>query len=291
MNGCTFDPDYDVETVTHPLNQWIVSKTVEMRKKISESTESFVFDEVGHTLVQVFRGRFCDWYLEFTKPILQNETASDLKTETQKTTAWVLVSFLHAMHPVMPFITEEIWQHLRGDSLEVLFSLPFPDLPSLASQGTDISKVDWAVQCISEIRSALSILSSTPKNLKAHLISNDAADHLALESFEGQIMRMARLQTLLSHPETLATQKIVVPVGQGIFEVYLGEDFDTEKEKQRLSKEMEKLSKDLEAAQRKLSNADFTSRAPEEVVTELHQRTISFQETLTKLQNALDSFA
>ncbi len=102
---------------------------------MTTALEAFRFDEAAHHLYHFLWGTFCDWYLEFTKPILQTDDEG-ARAETRATTAWVLAQTVHLLHPVMPFISEEVWQQLAGTDAGMLIVAPWPDLaPDLARPG------------------------------------------------------------------------------------------------------------------------------------------------------------
>src|SRR5436305_7079103 len=113
MSGCAFQQGFDPRQCRLTVNRWIAGATRDCAMAVTTSLENFRFDEAAHRLYHFVWGTFCDWYLEFTKPILQGDDA-DARAETQATTAWVLAQTVHLLHPIMPFLTEEVWQQLAG---------------------------------------------------------------------------------------------------------------------------------------------------------------------------------
>ena len=114
MNGCAPVPGFDPRSCRLTVNRWIAGATRECAAAVTAALEAFRFDEAAHHLYHFLWGTFCDWYLEFTKPILQGQDA-DARRETQAATAWVLAQIVHLLHPVMPFITEELWGQFGGE--------------------------------------------------------------------------------------------------------------------------------------------------------------------------------
>ncbi|HEV8680453.1 MAG TPA: valine--tRNA ligase, partial [Stellaceae bacterium] len=119
MNGCRPVPGFDPRGSRLTVNRWIAGATRQCAVAVTGALEAFRFDEAAHHLYHFLWGSFCDWYLEFTKPILQGDDAA-ARAETQATTAWVLAQTLHLLHPLMPFITEEVWQQLAGGDAGML---------------------------------------------------------------------------------------------------------------------------------------------------------------------------
>src|SRR5713101_4291119 len=113
MNGCALVADFSPAQCRLTVNRWITAAAADCAAAVTIALEGFRFDEAAHRLYHFVWGTFCDWYLEFTKPILQAEDA-DARAETQATTAWVLAQTVHLLHPIMPFLTEEVWQQLAG---------------------------------------------------------------------------------------------------------------------------------------------------------------------------------
>ena len=115
MSGCALQtPGFDPRGCRLTVNRWIAGATRDCAVAVTTALETFRFDEAAHRLYHFAWGTFCDWYLEFTKPILQGEDEA-ARAETQATTAWVLAQLVHLLHPVMPFITEELWRQLAGE--------------------------------------------------------------------------------------------------------------------------------------------------------------------------------
>ena len=111
INGCTHDEDFDPGSCELTVNKWIVGETVRASNEISAALEAYRFNEAAQTAYQFVWHQFCDWYLEFTKPIL-NDGDPLAKKEVRATTSWVFDQLLKFLHPIMPFVTEELWDQL-----------------------------------------------------------------------------------------------------------------------------------------------------------------------------------
>ena len=118
-------------------------------------------------------GTFCDWYVEFTKPILQGEDPA-ARAETQAMTAWVLGQVLRLLHPVMPFITEELWQHFAGEDAGLLIAASWPELSPDMVDAAAAAEIEWVVAAISAIRAARAEINVPPGIARALALVKDA---------------------------------------------------------------------------------------------------------------------
>src|SRR5579862_3905966 len=193
MSGCALVAGFDPRDCRLTVNRWIAGATRECAAAVTGALESFRFDEAAHHLYHFLWGSFCDWYLEFTKPILQGDDAA-ARTETQATTAWVLAQTLHLLHPIMPFITEEVWRQLAGGSAEMLIGASWPDLPPDLHDPAAAAEMDWVVAAISAIR-AIRTEVNLPAAARLPLFVKDADATAAarIERHREHFMRLARV--------------------------------------------------------------------------------------------------
>src|SRR5215469_5585035 len=126
MNGCQRVPGFDPAGAKLTVNRWITTAAVEAGARVATALDEYKFNEAADALYHFTWGNFCDWYIEFTKPIL---TGSDeaAKAETRAMTIWVLERIVHLLHPIMPFITETLWRHLAGDNAGMLITAAWPE--------------------------------------------------------------------------------------------------------------------------------------------------------------------
>ena len=161
MSGCALVPDFDPRSCRLTVNRWIAGATRDCAMAVTTALETFRFDEAAHLLYHFAWGTFCDWYLEFTKPILQGDDAA-ARAETQATTAWVLAQLVHLLHPVMPFITEELWRQLAGEEAGMLIRAAWPDLPPELHDPEAAAEMEALIRDLSSIRSARAELRIAP---------------------------------------------------------------------------------------------------------------------------------
>src|SRR6185437_5075232 len=175
------------------VNRWIAGATRDCAVAVASALESYRFDEAAHHLYHFLWGSFCDWYLEFTKPILAGEDEA-ARAETRATTAWVLAQTLHLLHPIMPFITEEVWQQLAGTGGGMLIGAAWPDLPPDLRDPAATAEMEWVVAAISAIR-AIRTEVNVPAGARLPLLVKDADATAAarLDRHREHFLRLARV--------------------------------------------------------------------------------------------------
>lgn len=285
MNGVTYDPDFDPKDCSLQVNQWIMAEVQKTLGQINASFTDYKFNDGAQALYKFTWDTFCDWYLEFTKPIFQGDDAA-AKDETQKTLAWVLGKIYHMMHPYMPFITEELWASIGGQGL--LIEADWPTVNVTIDEQT-YAPINWMIEAITKIR-ALKSEMQIPAGTKLSLILKDVDGPLT--AFLGSNMdlfkRLGRLEGVEVNPATAATEKTAqVIVGHVSVIVPLEGLIDIDSEKQRLTKEIQRLEKELISLDKRLGNPQFKEKAPTEVIEELQDRQTSFESELVKNKQAL----
>ncbi len=285
MNGCHLSPTFSPEACQHPLNQWIVSEIKDMAEDVNRNLTTYRFHEASSALYTFLWKTFCDWYLEFTKPLL-NSPDEGIVTETRNTIAWTLGQVCHLMHPLMPFITEEIWQALGGQGL-----LIGGKWPVYSHEGFHQSKeeINWIIQVISELRSLRSELSISPALLlQLHLEEGNQEILKRLKIHGDMIQRVGRLMPLKLEKREAKAKAIQIVVPQGIFSLSLEGLVDVAAEVHRLEKNLEKLEKEMKGLEQRLGNEEFRAKAPAHIIEELETRRSSFREQKEKNGGALE---
>ena len=287
MNGCLPLSHFDPAGVRQTVNRWIVGETARAASSVTQALDAFKFDSAALSAYHFVWGTFCDWYIEFIKPVLMGADA-DAKAETQGTMGWVLGQILHLLHPLMPFLTEEIWERMGGQGM--LISAPWPDLDRLGTDPNAVAEMDWVLRLIGQVRAVRSEM-NVPAGAKIPMTVRGAGANSArrLETHRAEIQRMARVE-----PITLEGASATVPKGvaqivhdEAVLVLPLSGVIDIDVERARLRREMDKLAGEIVGIERKLANADFVARAPDHVVAEQHERKDSAAATRTRLNEAL----
>ena len=290
MNHCARVPGFDPRNCKLTVNRWIGGATRDCAIDVTTSLENFRFDEAANRLYHFVWGTFCDWYLEFTKPILlSGEPAA--QTETRAMTAWVLEQICHLLHPTMPFVTEEVWRQLAGESAGFLMTAPWPDLPPDLHDPGAAEEMDWVVAAISAVRTTRSEL-NVPAGARVHLIVKDDADPSALHWLGSNLYHLERLARLdgpgLHQIGEVPVGSVPVVVEGATLILQLGDIIDLNREKARLAKEIGRLETDLGKLAGKLANPAFLSKAKPEVIEEQREREADIRRDRDRLKAAYE---
>jgi valyl-tRNA synthetase len=289
MNGCARQAGFDPAGVIQALNRWVLGEAARAAADIAAGIEGFRYNEAADAAYRFVWGVFCDWYLELAKPVLQGEGGDAAKAETQATTAFVIDQIALMLHPFMPFITEELWAitGANGPAREgLLCHAAWPELSHLAAPEAE-AEIGLIVDLISEVRS-LRVETNVPgaEKIELALVEASPATQAAVTNWADPIRKIARVETI-RFVDAAPPQSAIVVVRGVTVALPLGGLIDIPAEKARLAKESDKLKGELAGIARKLGNADFVARAPEEVVEENRERLEAGEARLKRLAEAL----
>ena len=281
-------------------DRWIRARLDATTREMHRHFSTYRLDLAAQAIYEFTWHEFCDWYLELSKPVLQSEEASDtLQRGTRRTLIDTLESILRLLHPLMPFVTEEIWEQVSkraGIDGETIMLRPYPEADDAAADDDAIADIEWVRQFILGIRQIRGEMDISPGKplpvLLQHAGSDDQrrADELAL-----LLQRVGRVESINrigddDEPPAAATallgdMRLLVPM-KGLI--------DVEAERARLEKQMDKVRAELAKANGKLGNEKFVNNAPPAVVTQERNRVAEFERTLAQLEEQsqkLDEFA
>ncbi|NYZ12075.1 valine--tRNA ligase [Azospirillum sp. RWY-5-1] len=287
MNGCVPVAGFAPTGLTQTVNRWIVGELAETAGKVAEAIDAYKFNEAAGALYQFTWGTFCDWYLEFTKPIL-NGTDEAAQAETRATTAWVLDEILHLLHPLMPFITEELWEQLSAERTGKLISADWPEHGAALQDPAARDEMNWVVRLISSVRSMRSEMNVPPSAQIALLLKDAGPETLRrLDTHRDLILRMARLESVAPLEGAVPKSAVQAVLGETTLILPLEGIVDLAKERARLTKEIQKLDGEITKTEAKLGNEQFVAKAPEEVIEEQRERLDAAKQARDKLRAAL----
>ena len=288
MNECTPDAAYDPAAVKETLNRWIRSETVKTAQAVSAALDAADFAEAANVLYRFVWNVFCDWYLELAKPILNGDEGR-AKAETRATAAWALDQILRLLHPISPFITEELWDKTaefgpRRDGL--LIEAKWPALSGEWIDEAATAEIDWLIGLVSEVRSIRSEM-NVPPSARPPLVLVGAGPltQERLKRNRDRLCTLARLEAVREAPATPHGAVLFV-AGETTAALSVAEYIDLAAEKARLAKALAAAEQDVARIARKLDNADFVARAPPEVVEENREKLAEAEAALEKLKAA-----
>ncbi len=288
MNEAT-GSDGAIPAPSATVNKWIIGETARTRAAVDEALENFRFNDAANTLYAFVWGTVCDWYVEFSKPLLMEGNA-ETRAETQATMAWVIDQCLILLHPIMPFVTEELWGKL-GKRKKMLIHADWPDYgPALVDPAAE-REMRWVIALIEQIRSARAQM-HVPAGLHVPLLVTElsAAGRAAWANNEAMIKRLARIESL-TDVDAFPKGCVTVAVEGGSFGLPLADIIDVAEEKARLEKTLARLDKELAGLRARLGNPKFVESAPEEVVEETRENLSLREDEAAKLRAALDRLA
>jgi valyl-tRNA synthetase len=285
MNNCAVPAGFDPSTAKVAVNRWMLGELRRTSAAFDEALAAYRFNDAAGVLYKFVWNNFCDWYLEFTKPVLQgdDETA---KAETRAVTAWTLREVLKLLHPIMPFITEELWSRQGGDGL--LMQASWPDFTRLPDDGTADAEMSWVIEVISQIRTLRAEM-NVPAAARLALTFKDAGPVATdrMNRHGGVIRMMARLESIAAS-DTVSQGAVQLAVPEATLILPLAGVIDAAAESKRLQKEIAKLESDISGIDRRLANQDFIAKADPDVIEENRERRAEAEAARARLATALE---
>ncbi|WP_170509468.1 valine--tRNA ligase [Ruegeria arenilitoris] len=272
------------------VNRWIIGETARVREEVDAALESYRFNDAANALYAFVWGKVCDWYVELSKPLLQGDDA-EAQAETRATMRWVLDQCLALLHPIMPFITEELWG-LTGTRAKMLVHADWPSYAADDLVDADADReMNWVISVIENTRSARAQM-RVPAGLYVPMLVTeiDAHGQAAWDRNEALIKRLARIDSL-TKADTLPKGTISIAAPGASFGLPLADIIDIGAEKERLEKAKGKLAKELGGLRGRLNNPKFVASAPEEVVEEAKANLAAREEEEARINEALARLA
>ncbi len=292
MNGCVRVEGFDPAGVNQTINKWIRGEAVKTAAAVTEALESCAFDAATGALYRFIWNVFCDWYVELAKPIL-NGADEAAKAETQAMTAWVLDQCLLLLHPVMPFLTEELWDKTaeEGPARDgLLITTRWPDLPAGWIDAGAEAEIGWLVDLVTEVRSIRAEM-NVPPGARVPLTLSGAGEETRarLARHRDLILTLGRLGSAEEGDPPAGSAPFTI--GEATAAIAIADFIDLTAERARLTKEIAGHVGDIERVNKKLGNPDFLAKAKEEVIEENREKLADAEAAKAKLEAALGRLA
>jgi len=283
----------DIELTS--ADRWIRARFDQAVTSVHDNLATYRLDLAAQAIYEFTWHEFCDWYLELSKPVLQSETSSaELKRGTQRTLVELLESLLRLIHPLMPFISEEIWQQVApraGIASETIMLRPYPEVDSASDYGDAVADIEWVRQFILGIRQIRGEMDISPgKRLPVLLQHSDDSDRHRADTYASLLQGVGRIESISllddgKEPPAAATAllgdlRLLVPM-KGVI--------DVDAERARLEKQLGKVGTDLARTRGKLGNENFVNNAPADVVAQERQRATEFEKTIAQLREQIEN--
>ncbi|MFD3246519.1 valine--tRNA ligase [Rahnella aquatilis] len=268
-------------------DRWILAEYNRTVKSYREAMDNYRFDLAASILYEFTWNQFCDWYLELTKPVMNGGNEAQLRG-TRHTLVEVLEGLLRLAHPIIPFITETIWQRvksLKGITAETIMLQPFPEFDAAKADELALADLEWIKQAIIAIRNVRAEMNLSPARPLELLLRGASADaQRRVEQNLSFIKSLARLESITILPAGDKGPVSVTKLVEGAeLLIPMAGLIDKDAELARLDKEMAKLDGEIASIEGKLSNEGFVARAPEAVVAKERERLTACGEAKVKL--------
>ncbi len=294
MNEARRVEGFDPATVDQTINRWIRGELVKAERQVSEAIEGGRFDDAASSLYRFVWNVFCDWYLELAKPVF-NGTDEAAKAETRAMTAWTLDQTLKLLHPVMPFITEELWDQLAGEgasrSEPTLIGASWPDLPDAFIDAGAAAEIGWLVDLVTEVRQLRGEM-NVPPAAKPPLafVTPDATTAERVTRHRDLILTLARVASA-DATDAAPSGAVTFVTGGATAALSLAGIIDLTAERARLNKEIAAFESDAAHVMKKLGNPNFVAKAAETVIEENRAKLAAAEEGKARLEAALARLA
>ena len=289
LNGVRPDPAFRPEEASLPLCRWMLDATNRATEAATAALESFRFDEYAAECHHFVWHVFCDWFLELAKPAL---AAGEDEAEVRATAAQVFSALLRLLHPLIPFVTEELWERLGHGPSGSLIRAPWPEPAAIGDAAAARAELEWMVRLISEIRTVRAEMNVPPATLTPILLKDALPATLArAEHWREAIGRLARVSEIRALEGEVPRGVAQTVVDEATVILPLAEIIDLATERARLDRERGKAAEEMARLRQKLADRAFVSRAPEAVVEENRERLAAAETELARLEAALRRIA
>ncbi len=287
MNAIAPDAEFTPAMAMLPLTRWILAAASDAVAEATAALEAYRFDDYAAACYRFTWHSFCDWFLEFAKPALADADSAEAE-EVKRAAAYVLGVILRLLHPVMPFVTEELWDRFGYGPECSLIRAEWPTPFAVPDAEGARAELDWVTSLIGQVRTIRAEMNVPPAVL-VPVFLKDASDAelRRLQAWRDLIVRMTRASDVSGLPGEVPPGSAQGVIGQTTIVLPLAGLIDLAAERARLLKDHAKAMKEVEANQKKLDNADFVARAPDEVKAEIRERYEAALAEAAKLQAAL----
>ncbi|HTC08203.1 MAG TPA: valine--tRNA ligase [Acetobacteraceae bacterium] len=287
MNGIKPEPGFDPASATLPLTRWVLDAANAAIAEATDALERYRIDEYAAAGYRFTWNTFCDWFVEFAKPMLTSGDAA-AAAEVRATAAYVLGVVLRLLHPAMPFVTEELWDQFGYGAPCSLIRAPWPVAVLVADGAAARTELDWVVRLIGEVRGVRAEM-NVPPSARAPILLRDAAPETLARAgrWMEAIRRLARASEVTALAGEMPRGSAQAVLDEATVVLPLAEVIDLGAERARLAKELDKAAGEARKVAQKLGNAEFVRRAPEEVVEENRERLATAEAEVARLEAAL----
>ncbi len=287
INDCRPVAGFDPAAARSTLNRWIIARAEASARAVAAAIEAYRFNDAAQVVYQFTWNTFCDWFLEFAKPVFSGDDA-EAGAETRATAAWVLDRILVMLHPMMPFVTEELWDSLAPDRPHALINAAWPNAGDLSAPDAE-AEMDWLVGLVGAIRSVRAEMNVPPAARLESLVKGAGPTTKArLETHQALLSTLARLDSVALVDDAPAEGAAQIVVEEATIVLPLADVIDLAAERKRLARDIDRQAREIEKLAGKLANEGFLAKAPPEVVAENRERLADLEATRDRLRAAVE---
>lgn len=273
-------------------DKWILEELNLIKQSMNNSLEEFRFDDSCSEIYAFTYDKLCSWFLELSKPILYGDD-ENAKTKKAKVLKYVFREMVKLLHPVSPFLTEEIWVSLKEENEDLLISQDYPEFSSSFSYEKEREEINKFIDLVVQIRNLRQSVNLKPQDeIEVHLFSEDKTLEELITVYQKGFFDLARVKKVSNHSKDTDRPGKSIFAANSFAEIFIPLEgvIDLEAQKQRLSKKIEKLKAEVNKIDKKLSNPKFVDNAPADVVEEVKDKGSKFKAELEALESNLSSF-
>ena len=286
FNNCITELEKDLPTINLEVNRWIINLYNELNSRVKTSIKNYKFNDAADALYQFIWKDYCDWYIEFIKPILINTNDLEALNETKNVSINIMKNVLLMLHPIMPYVTEEIFENLFQSS-ELAILSPWPK--TIKSKDTLENGINLSIQLISAIRS-LRVEKNIPSKSRPSIILKNVDPEKKKIIIENKklIINLAKLTDIKFSSDKVLNDKFIVTTVENITLMLPLEGLiDVNEEKNRLNKELTNINLEIDIINKRLNNPMFIEKAPSNVINEVKTKQSIYTQRKFEIEKAL----
>jgi valyl-tRNA synthetase len=288
INKCYISKKNNIQKSTLDINKWIYFKLVKTNNEVKKHISNFRFDEAAKTIYQFVWHSYCDWYVEFLKPVFDSKKIINIE-ESRNMSAFIQANILILLHPFVPFFTEKVWQDFKFQNY---FKTPLMfkkwDVKSKPAFNASYKKIDWLIDLITNIRSTKVNLNVSPGTFISISTTELSANKKAIiDSNLTVFKRLGRVLEIRNLEEMNNRVKIIV--GGETVTLNFDQTLDLNEQKQKLSDKVTDLNKKISVVNSKFKNKSFLKNAPKQIISKEKKALLDYRIELKKLNSILNS--
>ena len=288
LNKCSLDKDFDYKKIKAPVNKWIINELIKTKSNIEKNTLKYLFHEVSNELYHFVWHSYCDWFIEFSKSLILKDT--DESNETKNVLMFVFKEILIISHPIIPFITESLWNLLfnKDDYIMNEISNKLETQKDFLSDQDNFKNLILIISSIRNIRSELNIPYKDKIDVNINNEDNDFC--LFLKNSENEINKLLKLNKLFINENSVKSEGSAnIVISKSTIIIPLKGIIDTKSEIKKLSKKKDNEHSELIKIQNKLNNDNFIEKAPKNVIEKFKKQEEEIKNSIEKIDQIINT--